>query len=299
MYPRQFDYVAPTNLNDALGALNSEDSKVMAGGMSLLPLMKMRLFSPATVVDIGRVTGLDMIEDGGDEITIGALVRHADTAGSDLVQANAAALATAAALTGDVQVRNRGTTCGSLAHADVAADQPAGALACGAVMVAQSAHGTRDIAASDFFVDSLTSALNHDEILTAIRLPKAGPGEGSAYDKLGRRGGHSDYAVAGAAAWVKKSNGSIEAARVAVTGVGTKPQLAEGVAEALVGTDGSDAAVNAAAARAGRHGEHCGHARALESVPAGQVDCRIALAVLEPGPTAGSDGPDRAIAPET
>ena len=96
----------------------------------------------------------------------------------------------------------------------------------------------------------MTSALNHDEILTAIHLPASGDGEGSAYDKLGRRGGHSDYAVAGAAAWVKKSNGAIEEARVAITGVGTKPQMAEGVAEALVGTDGSDAAVDGAAGRA-------------------------------------------------
>ena len=249
MYPRKFDYVAPTSLEEAFGALG-DDSKVMAGGMSLIPLMKMRLFSPAVVVDIGRIPGLDSIEDKGDHIEIGALVRHAETAGSDLVKANAAALATAAALTGDVQVRNRGTTCGSLAHVDVAADQPAGALACGAVMIAQSASGTREIPATEFFVDALTSALNPDEILTAIRIPKAGPGEGSAYDKLGRRGGRSDYAVAGAAAWVRKPNGTIEAARIAVTGVGTKPALAEAAAEALVGTDGSDAAVEAAAERA-------------------------------------------------
>ncbi len=249
MYPREFDYIAPTSLADALGALG-EDSKVMAGGMSLIPLMKMRLFSPATIFDIGNIPGLDSIDDNGDHLSIGALVRHADTASNDAVGANAAALATAAALTGDVQVRNRGTTCGALAHADVAADQPAGAIACGAVMVAQSARGTREIPASEFFVDSLTSALSHDEILTSIRLPKAGAGEASAYDKLGRRGGRSDYAVAGAAAWVKKSNGSIEAARIAVTGVGTKPTLAEGVAEALIGTDGSDAAVDTAAGRA-------------------------------------------------
>jgi len=249
MYPRSFDYVAPASLEEAFGALG-DDSKVMAGGMSLIPLMKMRLFSPALIVDIGRIGGLGDVTDNGDHIEIGALVRHAETSTNDLVMANAAALAKAASLTGDVQVRNRGTTCGALAHADVAADQPAGALACGATMVAQSAGGTREIAASDFFVDSLTSALNPDEILTSIRIPKAGDGESSAYDKLGRRGGHSDYAVAGAAAWVKKSNGSIEAARVAVTGVGTKPQLAEGVAEALVGTDGSDEAVKAAAERA-------------------------------------------------
>jgi carbon-monoxide dehydrogenase medium subunit len=249
MYPRQFDYVAPGSLGEAFGALG-DDSKVMAGGMSLIPLMKMRLFSPAVIVDIARIPGLATIEDDGDHISIGALVTHGETASNDAVVANAAALATAASLTGDVQVRNRGTTCGALAHADVAADQPAGALACGAVMVAQSASGTREIPASEFFVDALTSALNPDEILTSIRLPKSGAGEGSAYDKLGRRGGHSDYAVAGAAAWVKKSNGSIEAARVALTGVGVKPTLASGVADALVGTDGSDAAVAAAAEHA-------------------------------------------------
>lgn len=249
MYPREFDYVAPASLDEAFGALG-DDSKVMSGGMSLLPLMKMRLFSPATVVDIGRIPGLDAIEDSGDHISVGALVRHADTATSDLIKANAAALATAASLTGDVQVRNRGTTCGSLAHADVAADQPAAVIALGATMLAQSASGTREIAASDFFVDAMTSALRSDEVLTRIRFPKAGPGEGTAYDKLGRRGGRSDYAVAGAAAWVKKSNGSIEDARVAVTGVGTKPTLATGVAEALIGSDGSDAAVKSAAEKA-------------------------------------------------
>ena len=249
MYPRTFDYLAPTSLDEAYAALG-DDSKVMAGGMSLIPLMKMRLFSPGVVVDIGRIGGLDQVDDSGDFVEIGALVRHATTASSDVVKANAAALAMAAALTGDVQVRNRGTTCGALAHADVAADQPAGALACGAVMVVGSATGTRDIDAADFFVDSLTSALEPNEILTSIRIPKAGSGEGSAYDKLGRRGGRSDYAVAGAAAWVKKSNGSIEAARVAVTGVGTKPQLADGVAEALLGTDGSDEAVKSAAEKA-------------------------------------------------
>lgn len=249
MYPRSFDYTAPSTLEEAFGALG-DNAKVMAGGMSLIPLMKLRLFSPGLVVDIGRIQGLDTVEDRGDHIEIGALVRHATTATNDVVRTNAGALATAAALTGDVQVRNRGTTCGALAHADVAADQPAGALACGAVMVARSAAGDREIPASEFFVDSLTSALAPDEILTSIRIPKAGPGEGSAYDKLGRRGGHSDYAVAGAAAWVKKTNGSIEDARVALTGVGTKAQLAEGVAEALIGTDGSEQAITSAAEKA-------------------------------------------------
>ena len=249
MYPRSFEYVAPASLEEAFSALG-DDSKVMAGGMSLLPLMKMRLFSPGVVVDIGRITGLDSVEDGGDHISIGALVRHATTASDPLIAANAAALATAASLTGDVQVRNRGTTCGSLAHADVAADQPAAVIACRGTMVAQSASGTREIGSESFCVDALTSDLRPDEILVSIKIPKAGPGEGSAYDKLGRRGGHSDYAVAGAAAWVKKSNGTVEDARVALTGVGTRAMLAEGVGPALIGTDGSEDAIKAAAEHA-------------------------------------------------
>ena len=249
MYPRQFDYVAPSSLDEALGALG-DGSKVMAGGMSLIPLMKTRLFSPAVVVDIGRIPGLDSVSDEGDYISVPALVRHGTTASDPLIAIHAAALATAASLTGDVQVRNRGTTCGSLAHSDVAADQPAAVIALGGTMIARSSSGTREIQASEFCVDALTSALEPDEILVEIQLPKMGPGEASAYDKLGRRGGHSDYAVAGAAAWVKKSNGTVEEARAALTGVGTKPTLALGVVNAIVGTDGSDEAVKAAAEHA-------------------------------------------------
>jgi carbon-monoxide dehydrogenase medium subunit len=249
MYPRQFDYVAPSTLDEALGAVG-EGSKVMAGGMSLIPLMKTRLFSPAVVVDIGRIPGLDAVSDSGDHISLPALVRHATTASDPLIATHAAALAKAASLTGDVQVRNRGTTCGALAHSDVAADQPAAVIALGGTMIARSASGTREIQASEFCVDALTSALEPDEILVEIRLPMTGPGEASAYDKLGRRGGHSDYAVAGAAAWVRKSNGLVEDARVGLTGVGTKPSLALGVGQALIGTDGSDDAVKAAAEHA-------------------------------------------------
>ncbi|MGH8944203.1 MAG: FAD binding domain-containing protein [Acidimicrobiia bacterium] len=241
--------MAPSSLDEALEALG-DGSKVMAGGMSLIPLMKTRLFSPAVVVDIGRIPGLDSVSDEGDYISVPALVRHGTTASDPLIAAHAAALATAASLTGDVQVRNRGTTCGSLAHSDVAADQPAAVIALGGTMIARSSSGTREIQASEFCVDALTSALEPDEILVEIQLPKMGPGEASAYDKLGRRGGHSDYAVAGAAAWVKKSNGTVEDARVGLTGVGTKPTLALGVVNAIVGTDGSDEAVKAAAEHA-------------------------------------------------
>ena len=245
MYPRTFDYVAASSIDEAVSALaGAEFGKVMSGGMSLIPMMKLRLLSPETVVDIGRVPGLDQIGDGGDHVSVGALVRHAQTASSDLPQA----LRDAAAWTGDPQVRNRGTTCGAVAHADIAADQPAAVLALGATMVARGPNGTREIAADDFFVDALTSALEPDEILTEIRLPKRAGA--TAYDKLGRRGGHTDYAVAGAAVWVETSNGSVSGCRVALTGVGTKPTLAEGVAEALVGTDGSERAVAEASARA-------------------------------------------------
>ncbi len=251
MYPRSFEYVAPTSLDDALQALaDNPGAKVMTGGMSLIPLMKLRLFSPPLVVDLGQVPGLDAISENNGNIVIGALVRHAATASSDAVKSGAAALATAAALTGDVQVRNRGTTCGALAHADVAADQTAAALALDATMVAKSASAEREISADEFFVDALTSALQPDEILVEIRVPKAASGTASAYDKLGRRGGQSDYAVAGAAAMVTIEGGSVSGARVALTGVGTKPTLATGVAEALVGTDGSSDAVAAAAANA-------------------------------------------------
>jgi len=251
MYPRTFDYVAPPTLTEALDVLGANPgAKVLAGGMSLIPMMKLRLFSPELVVDIGRIEGLADISHDGRSVSIGALVRHQDVATSDLIRSHAPALAMAASWTGDRQVRNRGTCCGSLAHADMAADQTAAVLALGGTMVASTAAGTREIAADDFFVDTLASALEPDEILTEVRIPVPPPGTGSAYDKLGRRGGHTDYAVAGVAASVTRRDGSISEARVAVTGVSNKPMLANGVMEALVGTDGSDGAIEAAATRA-------------------------------------------------
>ena len=249
MYPRSFEYVAPATIEEALTILaDNPGAKVLSGGMSLLPLMKLRLLSPELVVDIGRIPGLDQIEDKGEHISVGALVRHKQVASSDLIREHATALSQAASWTGDVQVRNRGTLCGSMAHADVAADQPAAVIALGATMVVQSSGGSRQIAAGDFVVDVMTSALEPDEILVEIKLPKRDGG--SAYDKMGRRGGHSDYAVAGAAAWVRRENGSIAEASVALTGVGTKPTLAHGVIEAIQGADASEDAIAAAAERA-------------------------------------------------
>jgi len=245
VFPRKFDYVAPSSLDEAVDALKGAGfAKVMSGGMSLLPLMKLRLVSPELVVDIGRIPGLDQISEEGDVLTIGALVRHYQTAGSEKVPA---ALAAAAAYTGDVQVRNRGTTVGAVVHGDLAADQPAAVLALGGVIVVQGPNGVREIPATDFFVDTLTTAIEPDEVATAIKVPRGGS---SAYDKLGRRGGHTDYAVAGAAAWVKKDNGNITECRVALTGVAGRPTLAEGTAEAMVGTDGSAEAIAEAASKA-------------------------------------------------
>ena len=246
MYPRPFDYVAATSVDEAVRELGNADfAKVMSGGMSLIPMMKLRLLSPEVVVDIGRIPGLDQISDDGDTVTIGALVRHDQTAASDLVPN---ALSTAAGWTGDRQVRARGTTCGAVAHADISADQTSAVLALGGTMIAQGPDGVREIAAEDFFVDVLTSALEPNEILTGIRLSKNGGG--SAYEKLGRRGGHTDYAVAGASAYVEMADGHVSKASVALTGVGTKPSLARGVMEALEGSDGSEASVAEAAARA-------------------------------------------------
>lgn len=245
MFPRAFEYVAPASIEEAIAALEgSEFAKVMSGGMSLLPLMKLRLVSPELVVDIGRISGLDSIDDRGDMVSIGALVRHYQTAEAQNVPR---ALAQAASYTGDVQVRNRGTTVGAVVHGDLAADQPSAVLALGGVIVAQGPNGTREIAADDFFVDALTTAVEPDEVVTAVKVRKDGM---SAYDKLGRRGGRTDYAVAGAAAWLQKDNGSISNARVGLTGVAAKPTLAIATAEALIGTDGSDQAIEEAAAKA-------------------------------------------------
>jgi len=248
MYPSNFDYVAPSSLEEALSILSKdENAKVLSGGMSLIPLMKVRLVRPTTIVDISRIAGLDTITDEGDHIAIGAMVRHERTAADPLINEHAAALAQAAKATADVQVRNQGTTCGSIAHADLASDQPAAVLALGATMVAASVRGTREIAAADFFVDTLTSALESDEILVKLKIPKGGK---SAYRKLGRRGGDSDYPIAAAAVWVDAADGTVADARIAVTGVSSKPYLASASAQAVVGTDGSKDAIAAAASHA-------------------------------------------------
>lgn len=248
MYPREFDYVAPETLTAVLEALAGPGARPLAGGASLVPMLKLRLAAPDLLVDLRRVTGLDEIGAGPDgAVRIGAMATHASVAASPEVRAVAAALADAAGQVGDPAVRNQGTVAGALAHADPVADEPGAVLALAATLVARSPRGERRIPAAGFFVDAFTTALNPGELVVAVELPAPGAGEGSAYVKIGRRGEGADYPVAGAAAWVRWVGDEIADARVALTGAATKPSLLAAVAERLTGTAGTEGDVTAAA----------------------------------------------------
>ena len=246
MYPRAFDYMAASSLDQASQALSeTPGAKLLSGGMSLLPMMKLRILSPSMVVDLGKVPGLDEVGVEEDSLVIGALVRHRRIAADDAIAQHAHALRQAAAGLGDTQVRNRGTLCGSLAHADPVADEPAAVLALGGILEARSLRGIRRIPAEEFFIDAFTANLSGDEIVQAVRIPLSGRGEGSSYQKLGRQGSHS-YPVVASAAWLRIEEGLVTQARVALTGLSTRPILALGVAETLLGTDASSSAIGAA-----------------------------------------------------
>lgn len=220
MIPSTFDYTRPATLDDALRQLASagESAKLLAGGHSLLPLMKLRFVQPETLIDIGPLEELSYIRQDGDQIAIGALTRHVDVETSELLRDSCNLLAVAAAEVGDPQVRNRGTIGGSLAHGDGNADLPAAVIALDAQLVARSANGQRTIAAREFFRDFLTTALEPTEILTEIRVPVLGDAK-SAYVKFNRRS--QDWALVGCAAIV--ANGT---ETIAWTGVGATPVLA-------------------------------------------------------------------------
>ena len=200
MIPAPFDYVRASSAEEAirLAGEHGDEAKFLAGGHSLLPLMKLRLAQPAVLVDIGRLADLSYIRDGGDHIAIGALTRHRDVETSDLLAEHVPLLAHAASHVGDPQVRHRGTIGGSIAHADPASDLPATTLALGATYVAQGPGGTREIAAADFYEGFLTSSLAADELLTEIRVPKMA-GAGWGFQKFNRRA--QDWAIVGVAAW--------------------------------------------------------------------------------------------------
>jgi carbon-monoxide dehydrogenase medium subunit len=236
MIPAQFEYHAAKSLDDALRLLerHGDEAKVLAGGHSLLPLMKLRLASPRYLIDLGRLRGLSYIRLEGEQIAIGALTSHADVEASDLLRVRCPLLPETAAEIGDVQVRNRGTMGGSLAHADPAADYPAAILALDGEIIATSSAGKRTIRAKDFFVDLLTTQLRPGEILTEVRVPALGPRSGTAYAKLHQPA--SGFAVVGAAALVVLGpGGKIKDVALGITGLGAKAFRATTAEKALRG----------------------------------------------------------------
>jgi len=216
--PPEFDYVAPDTLDEALSALRgTEDAKILAGGHSLLPLMKLRLAAPELLVDIRKVPGLRGLQRDNGQWTIGALTRHADIQGN----ADLGPVGKAAALIADQQVRNRGTIGGSLAHGDPASDMPTVLLACEGSVTVTGSGGTREVAAADLFQDYLTTAVGDDEVLTEVRVPDF-DGWGSTYLKFTRRA--EDWAMVAVCAMVKKApDGSCEDVRVALTTMASTP----------------------------------------------------------------------------
>jgi carbon-monoxide dehydrogenase medium subunit len=240
--PAQFDYVRAESAEEAISLIgqHGDESKFIAGGHSLLPLMKLRLAQPSVLIDIGRLNDLSYIRDAGDHIAIGALTRHMDVETSPILAEHAPLLAHAASHVGDPQVRHRGTIGGSIAHADSASDLPATTLAMGATYVAQGPNGTREIAAADFYTSFLESDLAADEMLTEIRVPKMN-GAGWSFQKFNRRA--QDWAIVGVAAWRGDSGSG-----VGLVNMGSVPILATSVSSALAsGASIADAAEMAVA----------------------------------------------------
>ncbi len=243
MYPAKFEYQRAKSVEEALSLLEgNEDAKLLAGGHSLLPMMKMRLAQPGTLIDIGRLTELKGIEAGADSVRVGSLTTHAEIAASEVLASVCPLLAEAAAEIGDPQVRNRGTIGGNLSHADPGSDLPAVIKALGGTIHLKSTSGERSVAADDFFIDLLTTDLGEAEIVTAVELPTQAAGSGSAYVKFEHPA--SGYAVVGAAAVVTMEDGSCTAAALCFNGVTATPLRAD--VSALVGGPADDAAIAAA-----------------------------------------------------
>jgi carbon-monoxide dehydrogenase medium subunit len=240
--PAAFEYRRADSAAAAVAALmeHGDEAKLLAGGMSLLPLMKLRLATPSVLVDVGRLKDLSYIRDAGDHLAIGALTRHRDLETSELLAAECGALRAVAAEVGDNQVRHRGTIGGSVAHGDPASDLPAVLLALDATFVARGPAGERSIAASDFFTSFLETALAPDELLTEVRVPKTGA-SGFAYEKFNRRA--QDWAIVGAMAVTVGA-----ATHVSLVNMGSTPLRAHGVEAALAGgasvADASQAAAD-------------------------------------------------------
>ena len=271
MIPAAFEYRRATSLDDALKAIAGGEAKVLAGGMSLLPLMKLRLAAPTTLIDIGRLTelkGVRKLDDG--RIAIGALTTYAEL--MDSPARHYGLLRDAVPNIGDVQVRNRGTVGGSIAHADPASDLPACLLALDAELVARSSSGERTIPVDGFLQGAFTTGLQPDEILTEIRLPGPRDDAGSAYVSL--QSAASGYAMVGVAAVVfSGAGGGIASANVALTGVSDVAYRARAVESALAGSDGSSGVISAA-------GEHATDGQLVNDDIHADRDYRSHMAVI-------------------
>jgi carbon-monoxide dehydrogenase medium subunit len=250
MIPAQFEYVRPSSLDEAVRALadGGDDAKVIAGGQSLLPLLRLRLAYPDLLVDLGALEDLRGVADHGDSLLIGARTTHYQVVHDPLIAEHCGLLAQAAGTVADPAVRHRGTVGGSLAHADPAGDLPAVVLALNATMIVTGPGGEREIPASGFFVDYLTTSLGPGEILTGIRVPKLGRDWGYRYEKFHRTA--QAWAIVGVAALARRSNGQVAEARVGLTNMGPVPVRAAAVEAAAAGADARAEALHAAAAGA-------------------------------------------------
>ena len=253
MIPAAFEYVRPTTVDEALQAVaqGGEDVKIMAGGQSLIPVMRLRLAAPETVVDLGRVSEMRGVRDDGDALVIGAMTTHAEVITDPLIAQHARLVAEATETVADRQTRRRGTFGGALAHADPAGDLPAVALALDAQMVIAGPSGRRTVPASEFFVDYLTTALDEGEILVEIRVPKLAGEWGVRYEKFNRVA--QAWSILAVAAAVRRENGHIAEARIGLTNMGPTPLRASATEAALAGAAASSDAV-AQAARSAAEG---------------------------------------------
>jgi len=252
MYPARFEYVRPESLDEAIGALE-EDAKVLAGGMSLIPLMKLRFAAPAKLVDINRIEGLDGLAEEGGRLRIGALVRHKACERSPLLRGRYGVLGEAARLIADPIVRNLGTLCGSLAHADPSGDWGSAMLAVRAEVVARGPNGERVIPIDELFVAPFTTSLQPGEILTEVRVRDASARAGGAYLKLERKVG--DFATAAVGVHLSFSNGTVERAGIGLTAVGPTNLRASAAEQSLVGKAVDDAAIEEASRLAAQAAE--------------------------------------------
>ncbi|RLT32956.1 MAG: xanthine dehydrogenase family protein subunit M [Chloroflexi bacterium] len=281
MIPAAFEYVKASSVAQAIALLNQhgDEAKVIAGGHSLLPAMKLRLSQPAVLIDIAHVAELKGIKTAGSTLTIGAGETYHAIATSATVISACPVLASCTGQIGDIQVRNAGTIGGALAHADPAADLTAVFLALGGTVTVQSAGGTRSIAADDLFVSMLMTALDSGELITAVSVPVMSKGQGAAYAKLKHPA--SRYAIVGVAAAVTISNGVVSACRVAVTGAGPQAVRQPSVEKALIGTSGDAAAIKAACASAGADMEYLGDIHASEDYRRAMVKVYAARALTD------------------